>query len=161
MSIQKDDDENAPDHIALVNPSHITLVKLEMENITYQPLTEGYASSNRKLSFKKKNDSESKPLLRKTILNNVTPPPIEPYKLQAWMGPSGSGKTSLLAIAAGMTEYNSETFGDESRLTLNDDPHNFLGTSTRSGKNEFPKGLVGVVWQDDLLLSNLTGEFIG
>jgi ABC-type multidrug transport system ATPase subunit len=112
------------------------------------------APSRLKLSIrskKKSDDVQMKPLLRKTVLKNVTPPPIQPYRLSAWMGPSGSGKTSLLSIAAGMTDYDPESFGEESRMTINDDRHNLL-----SKKGAFPKGLSGIVWQDDLLLSNLT-----
>jgi len=131
------------------------LVKLSLENITFAPLMKGFTSSsklNNSLSLKKKRDyTEAKVVLRKTILKNVSPPAIEPYSLHAWMGPSGSGKTSLLSIAAGMTEFDPDSFSDDSRITINDDPQNLL-----SKKGGFPKGLSGVVWQDDLLLSNLT-----
>eukprot|EP00979_Chaetoceros_neogracilis_P019388 scaffold12254_cov185-Chaetoceros_neogracile.AAC.1 len=114
----------------------------------------GFTSSSKlALKFRKKNENYVEPeqQSRKTILKNVSPPDIEPYKLQAWMGPSGSGKTSLLSIAAGMTEFDPDSFSNASRMTMNDDPQNFL-----SKKGGFPKGLSGVVWQDDLLLSNLT-----
>lgn len=147
----------------------IPLVKLKMDRITYTPLVmRDYSlpsSSNIKISLcstccctsrnkEKKSDDieEGKPLLRKTVLNNVSPPAIEPYRLSAWMGPSGSGKTSLLSIAAGMTDFDPDSFGEDSRMTINDDnKHNLL-----SKKGAFPKGLSGIVWQDDLMLSNLT-----
>mmetsp|Transcript_15521 Transcript_15521/g.29280 ORF Transcript_15521/g.29280 Transcript_15521/m.29280 type:complete len:687 (+) Transcript_15521:87-2147(+) len=136
--------------------SSIPLVKLNMNNITYRPLMKDFsaAASSFKLSIrskKKRDDVEMKPLLRKIVLKNITPPSIQPYRLSAWMGPSGSGKTSLLSIAAGMTDYDPEAFGEDSRITINDDKHNLL-----SKKGSFPKGLSGIVWQDDLLLSNLT-----
>lgn len=133
---------------------HLPLVKLSLKNITYEPLMRGFTSSSKlALKFRKKNENYVEPeqQSRKTILKNVSPPDIEPYKLQAWMGPSGSGKTSLLSIAAGMTEFDPDSFSNASRMTMNDDPQNFL-----SKKGGFPKGLSGVVWQDDLLLSNLT-----
>ena len=130
------------------------LVKMSLENITFVPLMKGFTSPsklNTYLTNKKKDDTEAKVLLRKTILKNVSPPAIDPYTLHAWMGPSGSGKTSLLSIAAGMTEFDPDSFSDDSRITINDDAQNVL-----SKKGGFPKGLSGVVWQDDLLLSNLT-----
>jgi ABC-type multidrug transport system ATPase subunit len=150
MSGEIKDDDSPSDRIPLV--------KLKIQNITYQPQTDGYSPnspSRSTFSLKKKQDDSSismyKPVSRKIILNNVTPPEVEPFKLSAWMGPSGSGKTSLLSIAAGMTAYDSDSFGDDSKITINNDRHNLL-----SKKGGFPKGLAGIVWQDDLLLSNLT-----
>ena len=146
------------------HPSNsIPLVELNLQNITYHPQTEGYdtsvvASSNFFSFGKKKDDAPNangnvniRTFSRKTILHNVTPPKVEPFKLSAWMGPSGSGKTTLLSIAAGMTPYDSDSFSDESQITINNDQQNLL--TKRGG---FPKGLAGIVWQDDLLLSNLT-----
>lgn len=90
----------------------IPLVKLNVENITYEPITTSYAGTNKRQRSKKhgflcssncarnevnhkkncEKDTIISPIVeRKTILKNVTPPPIEPYELQAWMGPSGSG----------------------------------------------------------------------
>ncbi len=58
------------------------------------------------------------------------------------MGPSGSGKTSLVSVAAGLTK-----------------PGDVEGSIRCNGEEgNIPKRLVGVVWQDDLLLSNLTVE---
>jgi len=136
----------------------IPLVKLKIQNISYKPQTKGYAplnASSLTSSLRKRNERslqiDIKAANRKTVLNNVSPPDIEPYKLSAWMGPSGSGKTTLLSIAAGMIKYDSSSFSDESKLTINDDDRNML-----TKKGGFPKGLAGIVWQDDLLLSNLT-----
>lgn len=174
----------------------IPLVKLNIENITYEPMTKTYNSNTstsakvRYQNFMKRfkkgdgdytnntNKKESRQqqqqvMQRKTILKNVTPPPIEPFKLQAWLGPSGSGKTTLLSIASGVLDFDreSDAFTDErSRITMNNDPINFLQgrqrqqkqqQRTRNKRNDksslsYPKGLIGVVWQDDLLLSNLT-----
>ncbi len=205
----------------------IPLVKLSIENITYEPLTETYNSSSntaccsardtllnltqRLRRRKKQNDDNDHDdgneddnantctkkydpvnpssqqqrqrrhaVKRKAILKNVSPPPIEPFKLQAWLGPSGSGKTTLLSIASGAVDFEreSDAFTDErSKITINNDPTNFITRKKKNGMNfgasgasssstsrstssstsrAFPKGLIGVVWQDDLLLSNLT-----
>jgi len=138
----------------------IPLVRLNVENITYSPITKQYASQSRnRLSFRKKSDGyeSNLHLARKTILNDVTPPTIEPYQLQAWMGPSGSGKTTLLSIATGLIDVSADpdAFGEQSRITMNDDSTNLLGGKGMKS-NGFPRGLIGVVWQDDMLLSNLT-----
>lgn len=138
----------------------IPLVRLRVENITYSPITKQYLpTSLKRLSFRKKTDGFETDLqfARKSILNNVTPPTIEPYQLQAWMGPSGSGKTTLLSIATGLVDVSSDpdAFGEDSRITINDDPGNLLGGKGMKS-NGFPKGLIGVVWQDDMLLSNLS-----
>jgi ABC-type multidrug transport system ATPase subunit len=56
--------------------------------------------------------------------------------------PSGSGKTSLTSVVAGFVE-----------------PNDVQGTMKVNGEEgRLPKQMVGVVWQDDLLLSNLTVE---
>jgi len=138
----------------VVSSHDVPLVQLDIQHLSYYlPQIKGYKTSrNLTSAFKKKRgDTETKPLIRKMILKNITPPSIEPYKLQGWMGPSGSGKTSLLSIAAGMTKYECDSFSDESRITINNDQQNLL-----TKKGGFPKGLTGIVWQDDLLLSNLT-----
>ncbi len=140
----------------------VPLVKLSIENITYCPLTTSYPKNRlRKYNpVNKKKGSDVSPILeRKTILKNVTPPIIQPYQLQAWMGPSGSGKTTLLSIAAGVIEPDRDpgAFSDQkSRILINDEPINFLRKRRGDKANLFPKRLIGVVWQDDVLLSNLT-----
>lgn len=80
---------------------------------------------------------------RTRILSNVTTT-IAPYKLSAWMGPSGCGKTSLMSVAAGLISDPDNDLVGDSCIKINDE----VGSA--------PKRMVGVVWQDDLLLSNLT-----
>jgi ABC-type multidrug transport system ATPase subunit len=111
----------------------VPLIEVSLENVTYAPMTTkavaGSSASNRS---------------RKTILHNVTTT-IKPYTLTAWMGPSGSGKTSLLSVTADFID-------DASDLR----PGSLITVNGEEGR--IPKRLVGVVWQDDLLLSNLTVE---
>jgi len=112
----------------------VPLVELALENISYTPVVQS-ASTGRK-----KNNPDRK---RVTILNSVTTK-ISPYKLSAVMGPSGSGKTSLISVLADLTKPGDVPTGG--LITVNGD------------EGKLPKRLVGVVWQDDLLLSNLTVE---
>uniref|UniRef100_A0A7S3LDG0 ABC transporter domain-containing protein n=1 Tax=Amphora coffeiformis TaxID=265554 RepID=A0A7S3LDG0_9STRA len=119
-------------------PSHHThkevpLVELSLENVTYAPMATTASSSHQKSSEK----------ARKTVLHSVTTK-VRPFTLTAWMGPSGSGKTSLLSVAADFIE--SSDLMEGSLITVNGE------------EGRIPKRLVGVVWQDDLLLSNLTVE---
>jgi len=72
----------------------------------------------------------------KQILQNISTT-IAPHSLSAWMGPSGSGKSSLLKVTAGLAK------ADGCILVNGQEGH-------------IPRRLVGVVWQDDLLLTNLT-----
>eukprot|EP00957_Ditylum_brightwellii_P166928 12706562-Ditylum_brightwellii.AAC.1 len=125
------------------------LVELSLENITYSPVTRRVASHSMlnkvKSKFRQqtKNNVEARSSNRTTILHNITTT-ISPYKLTAWMGPSGSGKTSLLTIATGL--FSPEDLSPNSCIKVN-------GSS-----DALPKRFVGLVWQDDLLLSNLTVE---
>ena len=112
------------------------LVELTLENITYAPSTRSAATIS---ATKKSSSMKSK---RTTILTNVTTK-IAPYELSAWMGPSGCGKTSLVSVAAGLIDTTTDLIED-SCIKINGE----VGTP--------PKRMVGVVWQDDLLLSNLT-----
>jgi ABC-type multidrug transport system ATPase subunit len=107
----------------------VPLVELKLENVSYSPI----AATSGKKGLNK----------RTLVLKNISTT-ISPYKLSAWMGPSGSGKTSLLSVAAGLTR--SGDIGDGSLISANGE------------EGHIPKRLVGVVWQDDLLLSNLTVE---
>lgn len=109
----------------------IPQVELELHNVTYAPFTATAQNGG---------DSEKK---RRVILEGVSTS-VSPSKLHAWIGPSGSGKTSLISVAAGLSS-----------------PQDILEGSVISVNGEegrIPKRLVGVVWQDDLMLSNLTVE---
>lgn len=112
----------------------IPQVALELRNVTYAPMTSSASSEG------KSNKQERK---RKVVLSNISTT-IEPSKLHAWIGPSGSGKTSLISVAAGLVQ-----------------PHDVIDDSVvmvNGEEGRIPKRLVGVVWQDDLMLSNLTVE---
>lgn len=114
------------------------IVELSLDEVTYEPITSKITSDKES----KVTDATAPRVNRTTVLDKVSTK-ISPYKLTAWMGPSGSGKTSLTSVVAGLvgpsdiTGGSIEVNGEEGRL---------------------PKKLVGVVWQDDLLLSNLTVE---
>ncbi|KAG7344452.1 ABC-2 type transporter [Nitzschia inconspicua] len=123
------------------NSQSIPQVHLELENLSYTPIT-STANANQQrntacLNCCSKKDQQH----RTTVLDNITTE-IRPFELTAWMGPSGSGKTSLTSIVAGLV-----------------DPNDVQGTLKVNGSvGRLPKQMVGVVWQDDLLLSNLTVE---
>ena len=148
--------------------NHVTipLVQVSIENLSYAPMVtmtqptpievttiENVDShtQKKKKKMKKPFDSQFNFLIsttktiqqRKVILNHITTT-IEPYQLTAWMGPSGSGKTSLMSVVAGLVT-----------------PSDIVPTSVMKVNQEIgtiPKRYIGVVWQDDLLLSNLTVE---
>ncbi len=105
----------------------LQLVELSLENISYTPIN---------AALKKKGK-------RKTILSNISTT-ISPYELTAWMGPSGSGKTSLLSVSAGLIADPESDLSADSCIRINGE------------KGALPKRLIGIVHQDDLLLSNLT-----
>jgi len=105
----------------------IQLVELSLENISYAPI----------------NTALKKKAKRKTIVSNVSTT-ISPYELSAWMGPSGSGKTSLLSVSAGLITDPASDLSADSCIRINGE------------KGALPKRLIGIVHQDDLLLSNLT-----
>jgi ABC-type multidrug transport system ATPase subunit/ABC-type multidrug transport system permease subunit len=129
-----DDGSNAGEDCSEEAKSHeVPLVRLELNNITYAPVTRSSSSK------KNNHNAESS---RTTILSNITTT-ISPYQVTAWMGPSGSGKTSLISVAANLIQSGDITSGE---MLINGDP------------GIVPKNLVGVVWQEDLLLSNLTVE---
>jgi ABC-type multidrug transport system ATPase subunit len=130
----------------------IPLIELRLENITYAPLTNRPASTATAsagtrdiccggcFGNKKKMQQQQQQQQHTTILHNVSTT-ISPGKMTAWMGPSGSGKSSLLSIAAGLV---SPTGSSASQIYVN-------GEAGR-----IPKRFVGIVWQEDLLLSHLT-----
>jgi ABC-type multidrug transport system ATPase subunit len=127
---------SAPSHAAAammesIHARHsVQPVNLSLKNVTYAPVTKSYR-------FKKVKES------RQVILNNVSVE-IQPFQLSAWMGPSGAGKSSLLKLAAGLIKNVKHDLLPGSTILIN------------GSKGEIPKNLVSVVWQDDLLLSNLT-----
>lgn len=121
----------------------VPLVELKLQNVTYAPLTNtATASGGGPLSRCRRGASpEDNHKKRTTVLRNISTT-LSPFKLTAWMGPSGSGKSSLCAVAANLTAPGDVRPG--SLITANGE------------EGRLPKRLVGVVWQDDLLLSNLT-----
>jgi len=123
--------DDHPNSSTLFNRSRsIPSVELTLNHVTYQPIT---STVNAQI----KNHSTN----RTKVLNDISTN-IAPYQLTAWMGPSGSGKTSLTSVVAG--------------LVSKDDIQGSILVNGEEGR--LPKRMVGVVWQDDLLLSNLTVE---
>jgi ABC-type multidrug transport system ATPase subunit len=112
----------------------IPLIELTIENLSYAPIVTSSSGGKNGGATDKK---------RKTVLNNISTK-VAPYQLTAWMGPSGSGKTSLISVAADL--ISSDDLLDGSLISVNGE------------EGKIPKRLIGVVWQDDLLLSNLTVE---
>mmetsp|Transcript_8039 Transcript_8039/g.16155 ORF Transcript_8039/g.16155 Transcript_8039/m.16155 type:complete len:689 (+) Transcript_8039:164-2230(+) len=110
----------------------IQLIELSMENITYAPITRSAGKGNK-----------GKLANRKVVLSNVSTK-ISPYQLNGWLGASGAGKSSLLSVAAGLIADPENDLIQDSRICINGE------------EGTLPKRLIGVVWQDDLLLSNLT-----
>lgn len=122
---------------SLFSKNHATklpIVELQLEGVTYSPVTSN--AESRSFSGRKKNDN------RTVVLSDISTT-ISPYKLTAWMGPSGSGKTSLTSVVAGLVDQSDISSGT-------------IKVNGEEGK--IPKKMVGVVWQDDLLLSNLSVE---
>ncbi|KAL3904534.1 MAG: hypothetical protein SGARI_004882, partial [Bacillariaceae sp.] len=124
------------------NGRNIPQVKIELENLTYQPIT---STANAKLATDRKGCCSKKADAERTIVLDKVTTQINPYQLTAWMGPSGSGKTSLTSVVAGLITDPSD-ISSESVMKVN------------GSVGRLPKQMVGVVWQDDLLLSNLTVE---
>ena len=112
-------------------------IEVELNHVTYAPLTSSIVDSSSNITRR----NSHKNTKRKVILNDVSTT-ISPYRLSAWLGPSGSGKTSLITVAAGLYEKGDLKEGSE--ILVNGEA------------GSIPKRLVGVVWQDDLLLGNLT-----
>jgi len=118
---------------------------------------------------------------RTLVLDSVSTE-IHPFQLTGWMGPSGSGKTSLISVAGGLVDpadldvSNNHNNKSGSSLVIHHHPDDYDGsktqtttTTTKTPQQQqqqqqpqtiqaIPRQLVGVVWQDDLLLSNLTVE---
>jgi ABC-type multidrug transport system ATPase subunit len=125
----------------------IPLIELKLKNITYAPLTNRPASSSRCCRIGKKKQQQQEH--HTTVLHNVSTT-ISPGKMTAWMGPSGSGKSSLLSIAAGLISPTSTSTSSDSSSSNSSKMY----VNGESGR--IPKRFVGIVWQEDLLLSNLT-----
>ena len=111
--------------------------------------------------------SNTPPLSSPPVLQNISTE-IKPYELTAWMGPSGSGKTSLTKCVAGLVDPTHIVHGSirvlQPQHQKNPPPRNSRNANNNNNNSYaaaiggVPKHMVGVVWQDDLLLSNLTVE---
>lgn len=125
-----DEDEDEENKLSLSTRYRhdIQLIELSLEHISYAPIIRTHQRNDKR---------------RKNILSNVSTT-ISPYELSAWMGPSGSGKTSLLSVAAGLIVDTANDLSKDSCIRINGE------------RGSLPKRLVGIVHQDDLLLSNLT-----
>ena len=116
----------------LMSDAHkVPIIEVEMDQLTYKPISSTGAASAKRQKMKE----------RTVVLDKISTK-ISPYKLTAWIGPSGSGKTSLTSVVAGLVDYSDI----EGSIIVNGE------------EGRIPKQMVGVVWQDDLLLSNLTVE---
>jgi len=132
----------------------VETIQLSIENVTYAPLSRSIAQPKKKLSKELKsieveNDNEMDDVVeigegRTVVLDSISVE-VKPYRLTAWMGPSGSGKSSLIKIAAGLVPKGDIVLGSR---------HSHIAVNGSTG--EIPKNMVSVVWQDDLLLSNLS-----
>lgn len=129
--------DNKASSLFLNSTKKIPIVELFLDEVTYEPITSTVAEKQIKVK-----DASAPKVIRTTVLDKVSTK-ISPYKLTAWMGPSGSGKTSLVSVVAGLVEPSDITGGS---IQVNGE------------EGRLPKKLVGVVWQDDLLLSSLTVE---
>ena len=109
-------------------------VHLQLDNITYAPMMSLPASSG---------DKQERVRVRKKVLSNVSTE-VFPGRLTAWMGPSGGGKSTLISVAAGLV--NKKDLLDGSMIRVNGE------------EGGVPRRLLGIVHQDELLLSNLTVE---
>lgn len=78
----------------------------------------------------------------KDVIHGVTTAFV-PYTVSALMGPSGSGKTSLLNVVAGFVDRAKHVKGD-------------ILVNGEGGNKPTPKKLVGIVFQDDMMLPALT-----
>jgi ABC-type multidrug transport system ATPase subunit len=134
MTLQKEQQEAAmAKGAANIVKRDIPLIELTMKHVSYAPLVASAGGMGGKAERQ-----------RKTVLHDISTK-VSPYQLTAWMGPSGSGKTSLISVAADLLS-SPEDLGKDSLISVNGE------------EGKIPKRLIGVVWQDDLLLSNLTVE---
>lgn len=119
----------------------IPQLKVSLQDLSYSPVTASASASSKTLR-----ETTKKPK-RTQVLNSVSTT-IHPFQLNGWMGPSGSGKTSLISVVAGLVEDPTQDITGSITVSNNE--------QQQSPTNVVPKQQVGVVWQDDLLLSNLT-----
>jgi ABC-type multidrug transport system ATPase subunit len=129
-NVDLDDGKSSKSEGLKKHSREVPLVELKLQNISYSPVA---AATGGKKGEKK----------RIAVLKNVSTT-ISPYKLTAIMGPSGSGKTSFMSVAADL--ISADDIMEGSLITANGE------------EGHIPKRLIGVVWQDDLLLSNLSVE---
>ena len=116
----------------------IPQLKVSLQDLSYSPVTASASSKTLREKTKKPK--------RTQVLNSVSTT-IHPFRLNGWMGPSGSGKTSLISVVAGLVEDPQQDITGSIAVSNNEQ---------QVAMNTVPKQQVGVVWQDDLLLSNLT-----
>jgi ABC-type multidrug transport system ATPase subunit len=124
--------------------SHKTIpqLRVSIEDLTYFPVNASTATRAGRTTLTSKHPHQKRNRNRTVVLDTINTE-IHPFELTGWMGPSGSGKTSLISVAAGLVEAS-------------DIPSGSIKVNQNEGA--VPKQQVGVVWQDDLLLSNLTVE---
>ena len=117
-------------------------VEVTLENVSYAPVVPSVSSSRSSKLQRFSRCCHRREQQRVTVLQNISTS-LRPYHLSAVMGPSGSGKSSLMSVVADLVRPGDVTAG-------------IIQVNGEEG--QIPKRLVGVVWQDDLLLSNLTVE---
>ena len=120
----------------------IPQLRVSIEDLTYFPVNASTATRAGRTTLTSKHPHQKRNRNRTVVLDTINTE-IHPFELTGWMGPSGSGKTSLISVAAGLVEAS-------------DIPSGSIKVNQNEGA--VPKQQVGVVWQDDLLLSNLTVE---
>lgn len=124
--------------------SHKTIpqLRVSIEDLTYCPVNAATATKAGRITLASNNPKQKRNRNRTVVLDTINTE-IHPFELTGWMGPSGSGKTSLISVAAGLVEASDLPSGS---------------IKVNHSEGTVPKQQVGVVWQDDLLLSNLTVE---
>mmetsp|Transcript_21156 Transcript_21156/g.58827 ORF Transcript_21156/g.58827 Transcript_21156/m.58827 type:complete len:691 (+) Transcript_21156:212-2284(+) len=127
----------------------IPQLTVSVNDISYNPVTattSGGASTSW-LSLKRNRSPRKRS--RTLVLDRIRTE-IHPFQLTAWMGPSGSGKTSLTSVVANQVNFSGDI--SHGSITVKNQGNEGKGLA------RIPKQMVGVVWQDDLLLGNLTVE---
>eukprot|EP00536_Pseudo-nitzschia_multiseries_P003139 jgi/Psemu1/7034/gm1.7034_g len=127
----------------------IPQLTVSLNDITYTPVT-ATANGGSSSPWWASNRNRSARKRPRTLVLDRIRTEIHPFQLTAWMGPSGSGKTSLTSVVANLVDSSD----DISHGSITVKNHGNQG----KGLEQIPKQMVGVVWQDDLLLCNLTVE---